>query len=306
MDQVFGFGNLTIETAGKTGKLVFRGISEPQAWKELLFALRQRARQNQYEEKMRSIRDELRKGLAPPSADAPTQATPTPPAATATRKNPLDWLAPVYRLWPQTWLYEGEKITWRKHWFVLIQSVFWPSFGIVVASVLLLWVLARNILPPSVSVLAYAISFVIFLGWFGWEFEDWRNDVFQITESRLIDLHRRPFFLGEERREAGLDKVQDTRVIIPNLSAHLFKYGTVIIETAGEKGQLVVDWVADPYRVQAEIARRLEAFRKHQAALAAQQRRQELMDWFTAYEDLRREATEKTDGQQPTTNREAA
>jgi hypothetical protein len=66
----------------------------------------------------------------------------------------------------------------------------------------------------------------------------------------------------------------------------LLNYGSVRIETAGV-GPFTFDHVKDPRGVQAEIFARVSAFEQRQRREAAEQRRAELLDWFSVYDQLR-------------------
>jgi uncharacterized membrane protein YdbT with pleckstrin-like domain len=89
-----------------------------------------------------------------------------------------------------------------------------------------------------------------------WAIEDWRNDYFQITPSRMIMVDRRPLLLSESRRETTLDKIQNISFDIPSVTARLLKYGDVMLETAGATGKFELKWVRHPQKIQAEISGR--------------------------------------------------
>ena len=122
-----------------------------------------------------------------------------------------------------------------------------------------------------------------------WRYEDWRNDLFQMTQSHLIDIDRLPLGFRESRRQASLDQVQNINAEIPNLWARLFNYGNVIIETAGPTGDLTFEWVMRPQAVQAEIFGRMEAIRDRRQAEETEQRREEMAQWFSVYHQMREE-----------------
>ncbi|MHA1748185.1 MAG: hypothetical protein ACTSYF_06020 [Promethearchaeota archaeon] len=59
-------------------------------------------------------------------------------------------------------------------------------------------------------------------------------NVLIITNKRIIDVEQHSLF-RREVSEFMLVKVQDVTIEIPNFTASLFKFGNIIVQTAGEK-----------------------------------------------------------------------
>jgi uncharacterized membrane protein YdbT with pleckstrin-like domain len=125
----------------------------------------------------------------------------------------------------------------------------------------------------------------ILLPWWIWVFDNWKNDLYQVTSTRIIDVERLPFYLREERREASLGMIQNINLEIPGLAGQILNFGSVTIETAGA-GAFTFPYVVDPHQVQSEIFRRMEAFQQRQRQEEAERHRNELLDWFTVYDQL--------------------
>ena len=130
---------------------------------------------------------------------------------------------------------------------------------------------------------------VVIFGWWFYTYWDWQNDVYQVSGNRLIDLKRRPLYLEELRREITLDRIENIGLRIPSLTAQIFNYGTVIIETAGETGAFEFESVHDPRGVQEEIFRRRERHTQQRRNEELMRRRAELGEWFEVYDELRNE-----------------
>lgn len=77
----------------------------------------------------------------------------------------------------------------------------------------------------------------------------WRNNVFAITSQRVIDIDQHGFF---ERNvaEAGYDKIQDVRYTIRGVWPTLFRFGTIVVQTAGSTTNLELTSVQHPVDVQ--------------------------------------------------------
>jgi len=127
----------------------------------------------------------------------------------------------------------------------------------------------------------------LFLLWY--RYEDWRNDIYQLTDDRIIDLKRLPLGLREERREASLAMIQDIGYEIPGIMANLLDYGNVVIETAGREAVFAFDWVHRPRSVQDEVFARMDAYRERERDQRRERRTHELLDWFATYTELAEE-----------------
>ncbi|MDH4207663.1 MAG: PH domain-containing protein, partial [Anaerolineae bacterium] len=121
----------------------------------------------------------------------------------------------------------------------------------------------------------------------------WRNDIYQLTEDRIIDIERLPLGLREERREASLSMIQDIGYEIPGVIANLLDYGNVVIETAGREAAFTFSWVHQPRQVQQEIFSRMDAFREKERREQKERRADELLDWFSTFAELPREQEDK-------------
>ena len=113
------------------------------------------------------------------------------------------------------------------------------------------------------ALIGYSTALVFLFPWWLWQFDDWQNDTYQVTATRIIDVERLPLYLREDRREASLGVIQNIKLEIPGFLAKLLNYGSVTVETAGV-GAFTFDRVRDPRGVQAEIFRRVEAFQSRQ------------------------------------------
>jgi hypothetical protein len=140
----------------------------------------------------------------------------------------------------------------------------------------------RGTTPPLIIGSCLFLSFPLFL-WFLWRWEDWSNDVYMLTSNRIIDIKRTPWFMRESRREGELDKIENINYDIPGIIAHVFNFGTVVIETAGRAGNFVFEWVFDPAGVQADIFRRMGELEENKKQSERQKREQELQEWFSVY-----------------------
>jgi hypothetical protein len=287
--QFFNFGDLIIETAGERGHVVFRQIPNPAQTQDIIFEQIDRVRARVRAEERATIRDALRRqfGVTIPEMPAPVPEAPRPQRRF--RLTFPSWGRAPIRLFryfvPPLRLEQGDTITWRKHWAPLIRLIAVPTVLIAVTTAVTIYLIGR-FANWSPILIGYGVAMVILFPWWLWIFEDWQNDIYQVTATRIIDVDRLPLYLREQRREASLGMIQNVSLEITGIVGNLLNYGSVKIETAGA-GAFTFDHVRDPRAVQSEIFRRVEAFRSQQRQEEAERHRTELLDWFTVYDRVR-------------------
>ncbi|MEA3406757.1 MAG: cyclic nucleotide-binding domain-containing protein [Chloroflexota bacterium] len=317
MGQMLGYGDLIIETAAEVGAIGFDQIPHPEEARDAIWEQMARVQATRHAEQRQAVRDTLARHLGLEAAATATEtrnledivSASYASGLTSTQVRPgsvtrlLTWIA-EQGLIPRTRIQTEESTTWRKHWIFLVKETVLPLFMCFVVSVAMLLgflgipgSLVMRLQPYYPLVLIPVVVFLLGLLW--WNINDWGNDLYIVTEDRIIDIEKRPLFMSEERREASLGMIQNVNLEIPNLIASAFNYGSVIIQTAGA-GSFTFDNVPNPHDVQNEIFRHIEAFRAAQRQKETQRRQAELAEWFSVYDDLRgvkREGTvSKDDG----------
>ena len=291
--QLFKFGDLIIETAGERGHVVFRQIPNPAETRDAIFEQIRRAQAWARAEERAAIRNALHRqfGIQPPEEQA--AAPETVPAKRRFKLTIPAWLlASLHAILPPARLEQGDTITWRKHWVALMRPIALPT-ALIVAATVTSYLLCCTSLDWAPILIGYGTLMIFLLSWWIWKFIDWQNEVYQVTATRIIDIERKPLYMREERREASLDRIQNTSLEIPGLLGKLLNYGSVTIETAGAEA-FTFDYVKDPRGVQTDISRRAEAFQHIQRQQEAERRRAELLDWFTVYDQIRDSTTSAT------------
>jgi uncharacterized membrane protein YdbT with pleckstrin-like domain len=216
-------------------------------------------------------------------------------------EKPRPFLPAVLAAWvweyffPPTWSIseDGSTIIWRRFWvpgFVHYLKLIVPLIVLTIGGILVL--LSRWERPEATWLLIVwlsleAVLFAILL----WFIEDWRNDYFQLTPNRVVLVERRPLLLQETRKEAQLDRIQNISFEVPGVLARVLRYGHVMLETAGTMGKFELKWLRHPQRVQSEISKRQREFAQRQREGEARRRQEELLSWFTTYDNLRGRAS---------------
>jgi CRP-like cAMP-binding protein/uncharacterized membrane protein YdbT with pleckstrin-like domain len=300
------FNDLSIQTAGAGGSIVFRTLRNAAWVRDRIFEQVERIKAEERAEEREAIRHKLELELGqveqeilptPAPEEAPLVTEPELSPVTERERMPPSELLQgcLGYLVPKERLEENGVVTWRKHWFILIYKIVIPTL----LSVILLQLALATLMYPSYlsylsdyqfhccGALLFGLLLSLFFLWY--RYEDWRNDIYQLTDDRIIDIARLPLGLREERREASLDVIQDIRYVIPGVVANLLDYGSVVITTAGREAVFTFDWVHHPRLVQEEIFARMEAFRERERQQERGRRAIELLDWFATYTDLTEE-----------------
>lgn len=200
---------------------------------------------------------------------------------------------------------EGDTITYRKHWFVLIKQVLTPS--VILASLLgltavrlytivispdltLVQVFSDGTLGLDTSAVSLPLLMIPILGWWIYKYSDWTNDIYRVTGDRILDIDKKPFGT-EKRRAAPLDNILSTRYERIGLLGYILNFGTVYIDIGS--AQFAFEDVLDPAIVQSDIdLRRLKRISSKKAT-EQETERNRMADWMATYhqnvDEFRRE-----------------
>jgi len=289
------FGRLVIETAAAVGisRVSFNFVPEPAHVQQLIFQQMQRVRASEAIESHQLIHEKLESRLdLGPRLSIPRPVIPVeepPPPSEPPREGLSQRLGQVtwkQLFWVQKW--ESDRVTWRKHWLKLLAAI-WVPFVAMIAILALLIVYVAS----SASTSPLVVFFLIGLGlanffWLSWNWVNWGNDLYIVTNDRIIDTERLPLGFRSKRTETTFDKIQNVSFTIPGPVATIFDFGTVTIFTAGAEGKLDFSWVRDPRGVQQEIFRRIRIYEERQRRQRREDQADLLPEWFAAYDAARR------------------
>ncbi|MBN1955316.1 MAG: PH domain-containing protein [Anaerolineae bacterium] len=283
LSHFLNYGDLVIETAGGAGQVTFHSVPCPDDVRNEIFGQIERTRALARAQEREAIQQAMHRHFLGQEYEEPPAAPETAPVK---RKLP-GLLVLITSFIPPSWHQEGDTITWRKHWIALIRTVGGAvlTFILTTTAVLALVIWRAELLAPLTVVYAAAAFFII--PWLLWQFDDWQNDFYQVTIARVIHVERKPFFLSEKRREASLQQVTNVRFEQP-FWGRIFNYGDVFVETAAPAGTFHFRMASRPREIQSEIFAHIEASRERRQQEDARQRRTELLDWFSTYDEIRR------------------
>lgn len=284
----FGYGNVAIRTY--TGTILFRNVAHPEQVMSLIQEHQLRAQFRMQRTELRNIKKIIKDRIAS-GPIAPTPPRPRPPQAKPSMLR--EFLSTMFHL-----RYEvNGTIIYRTHWFVLLKKIFLPSMFLIGLVTLFIYS-AGNRFPllSAMSTCSLSLLFgMIAFGWWFYQYMDWHNDLYLISQDQVIDVSKKP--LGHEQRQAAplnnILSIEYKRLGIPGL---VLNFGTVYIRVGDQS--LTFDDVFNPSEVQRVLFHSLarKKFAERQSSLAEERKR--LADWFATYDELRRE----NGGQQPPRN----
>jgi membrane protein YdbS with pleckstrin-like domain len=322
--RVFDYGDLTMRTASKVGAIRFDNVPHAAAVKEFAELGRTEAkaaaRGRQKEELRRGLIAGLQLALpipqrgrplgdvnppapavarqvrrifglrSPRSIAVPTRPSTRPLMERLTRNLPPETRERLLGPPPKEKKATGAELVWRKHWLNLVAragapfllSIVWFVGGFV----LLLRDVAVFGFTPGELVLAWALLEAFFLGWLWWQYTDYQNDLYIVTDDRIIDIEMRPLGLQEKRREGTLDRVQNVNAVQNSIWANIFDYGDVVISTAAADEGFTFMMVGKPKLVQATIFQKLDAYRNRQEERRLGERQREIIEGLQVYHQL--------------------
>jgi CRP-like cAMP-binding protein len=316
--NLLGYGSLRIFTAGTTGYFAFDRIPDPASLKNKIGQERDLRRKRYQAESKLAIQTALEQRLGL-NMVLPSRVHTSVEGERQSGKARQGW---VSRQWQKLMVGSTQtqsnmdKVVWRQHWIYLIQDIATPLIFflfllVAMVGTLITYTLGGGDTGFGVGALLTRIAWLDGLFWavelllaiptlisFGflvYRIADWYNDTYEISGDKITDVEKLPFFLGETRREARLNQIQDVTYEIRTPIEMLFNVGNVTIQTAASEGALTFHKVGAPREVKEEINRRLVEWRRRDEQRQARERLQDLPDWFELYNRL--EA-----GQEPSRN----
>jgi uncharacterized membrane protein YdbT with pleckstrin-like domain len=156
---------------------------------------------------------------------------------------------------PKSSLTEDEKIVleFHPHWSTLVATIFWAVVAAVVAGVIIFFIPSGDsqtlirLIVGAIGVLAIiVVGFVPFLRW--------ATTSYTLTNRRFVMRHG---ILARSGRDIPLTRVNDVS-FQHSLVQRMLGTGTLIVESGGEHGQLVLKSIPRVEYVQSQLYRIVE------------------------------------------------
>lgn len=282
LGRIFHYGNVEVRTF--TGIIPMRRMSQPYQFASFVEGYKKRilsiSKESEVRDMEQALETALRKSLAAPAEDVVAVKPPTPPAAKlAPKKSPLvdAWHA-FWKTFLKVRYQEGQVITYRKHWLLLVRGAGAAFTVTVVILALTLWALFAG------QWLLFGIGFLLFIGaivWLTYEYLDWSNDIYRLTPEQILDIEKKP--LGQEQKKtANLDapdfRVEHIRASIINI---FFNFGDVVVNVGQTK--FTFNGVYNPDQVHQDVANYREALTRRKREDEAKRERDRMINWLVVF-----------------------
>jgi hypothetical protein len=298
LGRLLGYGDIVIRTY--TGQIIFRNIGHPQILAAIVQEYWRRMKQKQVhtdrEEMIRALQERLElegEDSSPPELELLIEGESTEMLEQPTSHVGLDQ-------WTFKMRFEDQGvITYRKHWAVLLRQLLPPTLFLLLLFILLTLRIGGlvEVLSLNQTLLSGVLVSVVLIIWWLYRYLDWANDIYQISPTQIMDVNKKPL-AREVRKVAPLENILGTEVDRKGLIGLMLNYGSVITNVGTE--QFIFRGVYDPANVQQEIVQAQEAFLERQSEAQRRQRREEVVEWLSAYHEevaqRKSEAREEDEG----------
>ncbi len=163
----------------------------------------------------------------------------------------------------------------HRHWWSFARTAWLP---LILMPALWLGAVALESQAPSLVLLA--LSLILPGLALLYVYLEWRNDSVIVTDQRIIHINRTILTMYRQVTQVGLDSVHEVNYELPPYDpfARIFRYGSVIVKTAGAQGNLEMALMPSPARFQALIMENRQYFeirkaQRHQRLVRAEMQR---------------------------------
>ena len=168
-------------------------------------------------------------------------------------------------------------------WFVLVQRMAPPIIALLVVLPLSVYIPSTSILSRSLYSFWWPFLGLVIVGLLIYlliTYINWVDDVYILTNRRIIDIERKLMFLYEDRMDVEYKNIRDIRVKLPNFLMTLLDIGNVYVETPGNSPDVVFEMVRHPLFIQDKINELKGLKEKVDKIEDENKRKKELQTWF--------------------------
>jgi hypothetical protein len=274
--RMVGYGNVVVSAHGT---LILPDLAQWEIVRFLVDDRRARSRETSILAERQALQSMVRQRLRlnPPAAPAVKQLEQTEEPAWSLSK----FLADIFQMRVE----KGGVITYRTHWFILLKKMFFPVLTLlsllILANIYLFGVI--SFISPVAFWPVFALGFLLELFWLWYQYTDWADDQYIVSDEQIVDVYRRPF--GKEEKQIAplksIDSVEFERLGIIGL---FLNYGTVYLHLGGVR--FTFNDIYNPSEVQRDIFRRIAAQANRERRKEADAGRQQILEMLEAYHEV--------------------
>jgi len=135
----------------------------------------------------------------------------------------------------------------RQHWITQLGWIMAAVAGVFVP-LIFVWIPILDFLKPNYQLMSLIGWYLLLIAFIYEKFISWFYQVFIITDERIIDIN----FINlvyKELSEAKIDNIEDVTYRQGGVVKAMFNFGDVVIQTAGEQREFMVESAPEPNRV---------------------------------------------------------
>ena len=273
--QFFDYGTVVVNTY--TGAIQMRRIRTPGLMVAYINGLQTRMRELKKQDENETMEVVIRQRLG--LFDEKPAQPKTAAAITSTREKKPVAFGKLFTDFLKIRYEEEDKITYRKHWFVLFKKIWLQSLVIAGLIIVLYYFFQSSLMNIYTSGMWGAVFFIVFSFWI-YQYIDWRNDIYIVTLEHIFDIERKP--LGrEDKKSASLENILSLEQSRVGIFGLMFNYGTVTINVGTEK--FLFYNVYNPAQVQYDLFNRMSNLRQRKEQIEAAKERERIADWIAIY-----------------------
>lgn len=286
LGRLLGFGDIIVNTY--TGKILMRIVGQPFLMAAMIEEYWHRAQRRLEEEESTAMENAIRRQLGQLEEDEEDHSPETdsdqaePPRV---KKHGI-WQNYFSNFLKMRFV-DGNVITYRKFWLILIKKTWKPALIGMVLLVIMGYLSFLYFIDPFKIPDVWLILFggfglltLVIFPWWAYLYVDWRNDIYQVTERYIFDIERRP--LGTEiKKSAPLESILSLEHERQGFLGYLFNYGNVTIHVGDAK--FVFRGVYDPARAQQDVFNRMYALRRKKEKAEAERERARIAAALSMY-----------------------
>jgi len=286
LGRLLGFGDIIVNTY--TGKILMRIVGQPFLMAAMIEEYWHRAQRRLEEEESAAMENAIRRQLGQLEED---EANDSPETDSDQAEPPRVKKHGIWQNYFSNFLkmrfVDGNVITYRKFWLILIKKTWKPALiGMVLLVIMgylsFLYFIDPFKIPDLWLILfgGFGLLTLVIFPWWAYLYVDWRNDIYQVTERYIFDIERRP--LGTEiKKSAPLESILSLEHERQGFLGYLFNYGNVTIHVGDAK--FVFRGVYDPARAQQDVFNRMYALRRKKEKAEAERERARIAAALSMY-----------------------
>lgn len=266
--RFLGYGSIIIKTSGDANNIRLDEIPNPKAVQQAIFTNRQKYQDAKLEENRNAMRGELAKVIGGEPGASTNADTGAPPGVTT---HP--------GLFTLEYTNEKGETVYRKHWIVLFAHLIPATIIFLAGATLLLIGVVGPLIP--LGIMAVAGLWIYIADW------DWRNDLYIVGDQTVTIIHRRPFFLQDQKDQILLAQVDNVVSDTHGFLNSIFQIGEVKLLLVGTelKNAKRFTSVYAPQRIQQEISRRQDRAEDLKRQEEAKRQQQAIIDYLSVYHE---------------------